>query len=147
LREETIPFGERKMGVYRAEDGDEVIFEGPDGPFGCIDSVFFRRYALETNLILLKGVFEILRAFVVKNVKLRSMAVMNQGLVSGFPGVAYAGGFAIWNGHCMNGVGVLMVEYEDIMIAAAGGDRKATGLIGIGPENGLRFKEHGAELM
>jgi hypothetical protein len=44
-----------------------MIFEGPDGAFGGVDSVFFRRDPLEADLVAEEGIFEVLGAFVVKD--------------------------------------------------------------------------------
>jgi hypothetical protein len=60
LREKTIPFGHGEIGVNSAEDGDKMIFECPDGPFGGVDSMFFWRDPLEWNPVFLEGIFEIL---------------------------------------------------------------------------------------
>ena len=56
---------------------------------------------------------EVLRAFVVKNMKFGGVAVlMNQEYVSLFPGMSDAGAFAIRDSNRVNGIGVLMVEDE-----------------------------------
>ena len=47
----------------------------------------------------------------------------------------------------MDGVGVLVVEYENIVVAAAGGNGKPTGLIGVRLEDFLLGKEHAAKLV
>ena len=109
MRQEAIPFGQREFCVNGAKDGYEMIFERPDGSFGGIDSVFFRGDALETNLIPLKSVFKVLGTFVVEDVELRRMPLVDQELVCGFPCVADAGSLSVGYGHCVNGVGVLVV--------------------------------------
>ena len=57
LRKKTVPLGERKLGVNGAEDRDEMIFEGSDGPFGGVDSVLVWGNALEPNLVAEKRIF------------------------------------------------------------------------------------------
>ena len=48
-----------------AKDRDEKIFERPNGAFGSIDAIFFRRNTLELDAILGEGIFQVLGAFVV----------------------------------------------------------------------------------
>jgi hypothetical protein len=62
------------MGVDRAENGNEMIFESPNGSFCRIGSMFFRRHALKSYIVFCKGIFEILGAFVDENVKIGRMA-------------------------------------------------------------------------
>ncbi|MFN9914148.1 MAG: hypothetical protein ACK53L_16280, partial [Pirellulaceae bacterium] len=133
--------------VDGAEDGDEVIFEGPDGAFGGVDSVFFRRDPLEAYLVAEERIFEVLGAFVVKDVEFGSMTLVDEHLVGGFPSVADGGGFSVGNGDGVDRVRILMIEYEDVVVAAAGGDREAAGLIGVGFRNGTLVEEHCAELV
>ena len=58
--------------------------------------------------------------------------MLDEQFVRLFPCVANAGGFAIGNGDSVDGVGILMVENEEIVVATAGGDVEPTSLIGIG---------------
>ena len=44
----------------------------------------------------------------------------------------YCTALSIWNSCCEDGVGVIIVEDEDIFISAAGCDWKTTSLIGVG---------------
>jgi len=54
-----------------------VVLEGADGTFGCVDPMFFGWHSLEANLIFLKGVLQILRALVVKDVEFWRMSLMH----------------------------------------------------------------------
>ena len=136
LRKETIPFGERELGVDGAKNGDKVIFECPNGTFGSIDAMFFRWNALELDFVLGKSIFEVL-TLVVKNVEIGRMAVVNKKFVGLLPGIANASCLAIRNGNGMNGIGVLMVENKNIIIPTTGGDVETTSLIGIGLQERL----------
>ena len=68
MRKEAIPFGERKLGVDRAENGNEMILKGPNGTFGSVHTMFLRGDTLELDLVLGKRILKVLRAFVVENV-------------------------------------------------------------------------------
>ncbi len=137
LRKETIPFGERELGVDGAKNGDEVIFERPNGTFGSIDAMFFRWDALELDVVLGKSIFEVLGTLVVKNVEIGRMAVVNKKFVGLLPGLANASCLAIRNGNGMNGIGVLMIENKNMIIPTTGWDVETTSLIGIGLQKRL----------
>jgi len=124
-----------------------VILEGPNGTFGGVDSVFFRRDPLEAYLVAEEGIFEVLGAFVVKDVEFGSMTLVDEHLVGGFPSVADGGGFAVGNGDGVDRVCVLVVQHEHVIVATAGGNRKTAGLIGEGFQGRLVVVEHGAELV
>ncbi len=64
-----------------------------------------------------------------------------------FPGVTNASSFAIQDSFSMNRICVFMIENKDVVIAMTGRDWKFTSLIGIGFNDFLMGKKHGAELM
>ncbi len=70
------------------------------------------------------------------------MSLVHKDLVGLFPGVSDTGGFAIGNSNSMDGVGVLVVKYEDVVVSTAGGNGETTGLIGVGLQVLLIVKEH-----
>ena len=45
MREKTVPFSERELGVDRAEDGNKVIFECANDTFSGVDVVSFGGHA------------------------------------------------------------------------------------------------------
>jgi hypothetical protein len=47
-----------------------MIIEGPDGTFCGISTMLFGRHALKGDVIFKKGVFRILGALIVKDVKI-----------------------------------------------------------------------------
>ncbi len=73
--------------------------------------------------------------------------MVHQHFVSMFPRIAYAGSFAIENGNGVDGIGVLMVENKDVVIATTGGDVKTTGLIRVGFQQSVIGQEHDSKLM
>jgi hypothetical protein len=70
-------------------------------------------------------------AFIVEYVEFRGVALVYKEFVCSFPGIANAGAFAVGNTDGMNGIGVLVVEDENIMVATAGGDGEQPCLVGI----------------
>ena len=54
---------------------------------------------------------------------------MKQEFVGSFPCIADAGRFSVGYGYCVDGVGVLMIKYKNIVIAAAGGNRESACLV------------------
>ena len=73
--------------------------------------------------------------------------MLDQQLVGGFPGSANASGLAVGESDSVNGVGVLMIENENVVVASTGRDGKFAGLIGVGFENGSLRNECGTYLM
>ena len=57
--------------------------------------------------------------------------MLHKQFVGLLPGIADARSFAIWDGYSMNGVGILMIQDEDVIVATAGGDVETTSLISI----------------
>ena len=47
----------------------------------------------------------------------------------------------------MDRVGVLVIQYEDVVIAATGGDREVASLVRVGLQNLLVGKKHAAKVM
>lgn len=85
--------------VNGVKDGNEMIFECSDCTFGRIDAVLSWGYKLVLDLVFLKGVFELLRAFVIEYMHVRGMTLMDKDFVCRFPSVTNGGGLAIWNGN------------------------------------------------
>lgn len=75
------------------------------------------------------------------------MSLTDQEFVCGFPGIANAGALSIGDGDSVNGIRILMVHHEDIMISATRGDREATGLVRIGLEYLLLVEQEHTQLM
>ena len=81
-----------------------------DGTFSSVGAMFVRRDTLEVYVVLGESVFEINGALIVEDMKLGRMTLANEKFMSPFPGIMNAGGFAIWDGNCMDQVCVMMVE-------------------------------------
>jgi hypothetical protein len=147
LRKETIPLSHWKIGVDGDETRNEVVFERANGTFSGVDAVFMRWYTLEGYAIGKKSIFEVLCAFIVEDVEFRGVALVHKEFVCSFPGVSNAGAFAVGNADGVNGIGVLVVEDENIMVASAGGDGEQSCLVGIGFQDGVLVQDGGTKVM
>ena len=72
---------------------------------------------------------------------------MDEHFVSGLPGITDGTSQSIGNGNSMNGIGVRVVENEDVMITAAGRSMEFASLIRVGFEKVTFGEERGTELM
>jgi hypothetical protein len=147
LRKETVPFSEWELGMDGAKDRDKVIFECPNGAFSSVDSMFFWRNTLKLDVILGKGIFQILGAFVVQDVQIGRMTLTSEQQVRLFPGIANASSFAIWDGNRVDGICVLLVQDKEIVVAATGRDMEATRLVRVRLEKCLMIKEGNANMV
>ena len=75
------------------------------------------------------------------------MSLKTKFFIDRFPGISNAGCFSVGKCNCVDGVGVLVVEDKDVVIATAGGDRELAGLIRIGLQDFLVWKKHAAKMM
>ena len=73
--------------------------------------------------------------------------MLHQQFVSLLPGIADARSFAIWDGNSMNGVGILMIQDKDVIVATAGGDVETTSLIRVGLQDRLIVEKCDGYLM
>ena len=73
--------------------------------------------------------------------------MLHKHFVGGFPGVADAGGLAIGESDGMDGVGVLVVQNKDVMVATAGRDWEFSCLIRVGFEECLLWDQRSTNLM
>ena len=78
LGDESVPFTEREVRVTVAENRNEMILEGPDGPFSSIHTMFLGGDFLEGDLILGECLFEQGRAFVVQDMKIGRMTLTDE---------------------------------------------------------------------
>ena len=85
-----------------------MILESANGTFGGVDAVLMRWDSLKSNAIGKEGIFQILSAFIVEDVKFRRVALVDKESMCRFPRITNAGAFTVGNADGMNGVGVLM---------------------------------------
>ena len=131
MREESIPFTDWEFGVDGAEYGDEVVLKGANGSFSSVSTMFMGGYPLELDVVLLKCLLEVVRAFVVKDVEVCGVSLEEKHFVSLVPSGSNGGALTVWDGDGVNCIGIIMIQHEDVLVAACGDDGKLTSLIGI----------------
>jgi hypothetical protein len=135
------------MGVNGAENGNKMTFERANGSLGRIGAMFLWRHSLKSDVIFGKSILEFLRAFVVEDVELGCMALLDKRLVNRFPSITDASGLTIGNSNGMNSISIDVIEDKNVIIAATRRDGKAAGLIGVGFEKSVVFVERDENLM
>jgi hypothetical protein len=131
------------MCINRAEGGDKMILESPNGSFCSIGSMFLPRHALERDVVFNKGILELLRALVVKNVEIGGMTMGDERFMSPLPSFANASRLTIRNGHGVNRVGVMMIKNKNAVITATGKNREPACLVGVGFHDLSFVEKHG----
>jgi hypothetical protein len=84
LREHLVPKVEREVWVGATQPGDEVVFEGANGSFGCIGAVVVRRYQLVFDMVRGHQLEENAGGFVVQSNVLRGEATGSEGVKHAF---------------------------------------------------------------
>jgi hypothetical protein len=118
LWHQEVPFRDGKFGVACGETGTEMVLPSLDCSFGGVTLVAVRQDELETNVIFFERLFEFLRAFVVKNVEFRGIAMHLELGVEAGPGV---GEFASLTGLERlgeDGITAVIVENHHIIITS-----------------------------
>ena len=110
---------ERKFRGCGAESSDEVVLECADGTFGIVASVDSWRDKLECSVGVMEVVFEGLTALIVHDVELWFATVADKAIIEELVGFEYGGSFSIGNGCDIDGIAVVMVEQEDVVVASA----------------------------
>ena len=116
----AVPKVHGEAGVIATYAGDEVFLEGADGFFGMVGAVAMRRDELKVFVGFGHEFLENGGAFIVEDVQDRIEAAQTEVFVKG--GVA-AQEFCfaeIFHGIGEYGVGVILVEYHEVLFAFAG---------------------------
>jgi hypothetical protein len=64
-----------------------MVFPGLDGSFGGVAAVAMRRDTLEVDVVFFKSLLELVRAFVIEDVKVGCISVGLEPGVEGCPGI------------------------------------------------------------
>ena len=86
-----------------------MILERADCTFGGIDAMFLGGNTLKLDVVFDESFFQIVGAFVVEHVQLRWVTLVNQVLMSRFPGRAEGSSESIGNGGGVNGVRINVI--------------------------------------
>ena len=125
----AVPKVHGEAGVVATYDGDEVFLEGADGFFGMVGAVAMRRDQFKVFVSFGHGFLKNGGAFIFEDVEGRLEATRAEIFMKG--GVA-AHDFcfaAIFHGLGEYGVGVILVEYHEVLVAFDGCGGETTGLI------------------
>jgi hypothetical protein len=115
--------------VCAAEASNEMILESLDCTFGPVATMKAGRSQLVVDVFVGHEVFEELRGFIVKAMQFGTEATALEEAKNCFVGDLDGGLLAIWNWLSMDGIAVLVLKDEDILVATGGGHNKATGLV------------------
>ena len=131
LWNEPVPFGEGKRRVDSGETSDEVVFPSLDGSFCGVATVAVWWYALEIDVVFFEGGLYICRTLVIHYMKLGSVAVGVEEFVRVEPSVADGAAEAVWDGLCVDVVGVVVIHDEYVAVTSTRGCREASCLVGV----------------
>ena len=107
-----------------------MVFEGLDGALSPVAAMKASWGELIFDSLSSHEVMEELRSFIVKTMELGTKTTTLKEAENGFIGLFDGGLLSIWDWFGMDGVAVVVVEKEDVVVAADGWDNKATCLIG-----------------
>ncbi len=126
---------------------DEMGLEGLDSPFSGVTPMNVGRNKLALDFIFEEAVLQGIRCFIVENVEIWRMALLDKLFVCRLPGIPNACSLAIRNCDRMNGVRIVMIKDKKVVIAATRGDGKLASLIRVRFDEILLVRKHDAELM
>ena len=124
------PQVQREAWVCATQDGDEVVLEGLDRPFGGIASVIVGGDELKIDALLTKIALEAGRGFIVKTLVLGGEATVDKVLVDTVEDFDVFQFGVVAKGGSQNCIAIVDVADEDVLVALAGGDGEATSEIG-----------------
>ena len=129
LMDETVPFLGGEFGVSRGESSAKMILECANRTFGGVAEVGIWGDKLEVDIVFAEGFFHGTGAFVVKDVDSGSRTVLLEMFVARFPGFGDLKGFPVLRKLGVDGVGVVVVEDEYILVSAGREYRKSDFLV------------------
>lgn len=132
LGHQEIPFGDGEFGIASGEARTKVVFPSLDRSFGGVAAMAVGRDQLEVDVVFFKCFFEVIGAFIVKDVEIWSVAIGLQTGVQAGPGFGDLAGLASFEGLGQDGVAIIIVEYHDVVVAAGRLDGEPACLVGVG---------------
>lgn len=114
--QKTIPKVQRKVGVGTAQPCNEMVFEGPDGPFSCISAVEMRWSQLKVNLGFAHMGLKGLTGFIIEALELGAESSGGEQVKSPFvAGENFRTGAGL-QGLRKNAIGIIVIQDEQISI-------------------------------
>lgn len=138
---------EGELGVHTAEASNQVILEGPDGPFSGVAPVNSRGDKLVVNFNIGHVGLENVGALIVQALETRSEAGLGEGSNTALVGLEDGWGMPGRNGLGINEVAIVVVEDKEVVVAKTRGSGEAPGLIGIDQASGIGFNHGGKAMM
>ena len=129
LWKEAVPEVEWELWISAAETSDEVVLKGLDGTFGRIASVDSCRCFLECYVLIVDVVFEEGTAFVIKHVEFGGKTSTDENVMYSGEGFNVVGRGSIEHWMSVDGVAVIMIEDEDVVVALTGWEYESSSLI------------------
>lgn len=120
LRKESVPQVEREICVGGAQRGDQMIFERADGALGGVASMNSGWDELEVDGFVFHELFHLVGALVVEALDFGLKACLDEAGMDEFVGSEDGGSCPVWHGFCVDGIAVVVVEDEDVIVAGAG---------------------------
>ena len=125
----AVPKVHGEDGVVATYAGDEVFLEGSDGFFGIVGVVVMRRYQLKVFVGFGHEFLEPGGAFIVKDVEGRLEAAQAEIFVKGGVAAHDFCSATILHGLGEYNVGVVLMEYHELLVAFARCGGGTTGLV------------------
>ena len=129
LGDDTVPFLGWEVGVKRGESSAKVIIECANHTFGGVAAMCIWGDKLEVDIAFEEGFLHGTGAFVVKDVESGSRTVSLEIFVARFPGFGDLQGLPVLQKLGVDGVGVVVVEDEYILVSAVREYREAACLV------------------
>ena len=129
MEDVTIPKVHGEAGVVAAYACDEVLLEGADGFLGMVGAVAMRRDKLEVFVGFGHEFIEPGGALIVEDVQGRLESAQTEVFVKGGVSAHHFCFAAIFHVIGKYGVGDILVEYHEVLIAFAGYGGETNGLV------------------
>ena len=111
-----VPFLGGKVGVARGESDAKMVFEYVDCTFDVIAAVGLQEDKLEINVVLAEDFLHGVGACIVKDVDSGGCTVLFEVFMTHRPGCSDLQGLLVLEKLGVDGVGVVAVEYENILV-------------------------------
>ena len=138
LGQEFVPEELGEGGVDSSQDGEEMSFEGLNGPFSGVTAVDVRRHKVVGAVpVLLNDTTVFRTGFVVQHLGGDGVPERFETVHDGVVGGDAVLVFTSLEGGLEDGVGIAVVGNHDVLVAAAGADREPAGVVGVELFDGL----------
>ena len=118
MGDETVPLLGGEVGFVRGDSSAKIIFECADCTFGGVAAVVIWGDKLEVDVLLVEGFLHGTGALVVEDVESGGCNVLLELFMALLIGFSDLQGFTVLEKLGLDGVGVVFVEEEDILISA-----------------------------